>query len=379
MIYAPSVTFAQKRDNSNSENNRPIAANSTNDMNGLDLRPVSKVVIKDSLITKKAVIDGLKQRNHLEKGDKYVPLAGELKYFGKNNELVLNYTKNYFEKNIRHFSTIKMRSNKYFGIIDNTFERRDVPKELKYLSVIESGLNNTATSPVGAAGPWQFMQSTAQFMGLTVSGKRDDRRDWHKSTNAAAKYLNYLYDQFQDWLLVVAAYNSGPRPVINAINKTGKSDFFAIKKYLPAETQNHVMAFIATATIMERMDDYIGNPLPKSFRWQDLNVNGGENSHSKLVVEAGNEKKLKLNFSTEELNNMAIVRIKKPIDLDILASNLGIDRKLVGRWNFEYYSFIDNQLNGSTEDYKLRIPKDKLEDFLNKKDQLEKQTARMEY
>src|SRR5690606_7632829 len=127
----------------------------------------------------------------------------------------------------------------------------------------------------GALGPWQFMATTGQFMGLVVNGKVDERTDWQKSTNAAAKYLNYLYDMLGDWLLVVAAYNSGPRPVLNAIKKTGKSDFFAIKKYLPAETQNHVMAFVATATIMERMGRYIGAPVPAEFDWKWLNSSTG--------------------------------------------------------------------------------------------------------
>src|SRR5690606_26251905 len=115
--------------------------------------------------------------------------------------------------------------------------------ELKYLAVIESALNNKAVSRVGAVGPWQFMAPTARMMGLNVSSKRDERTDWTKSTIAAAKYLSILYDQLNDWLLVVAAYNSGPAPVLRAINRTGSNSFWDIKPFLPRETQGHVLAF----------------------------------------------------------------------------------------------------------------------------------------
>ncbi len=118
-------------------------------------------------------------------------------------------------------------------MIDQVLKSHSIPKELKYLAVIESALNKNARSPVGAVGYWQFMESTAKLMGLKVSGRRDERTDLPKSTHAAAKYLSYLYDQLDDWLLVVAAYNSGPRPVINAMKRTGKDDFGPLNLYLP--------------------------------------------------------------------------------------------------------------------------------------------------
>src|SRR5690606_10238465 len=106
------------------------------------------------------------------------------------------------------------------------------------------------------------MASTARLMGLTVNKKRDDRQDLYKSTHAAAKYLTYLYDQLNDWLLVVAAYNSGPAPVLRAIERTGSNNFWDIKKHLPRETQGHVLAFIATASIFENMNKFIGTKMP---------------------------------------------------------------------------------------------------------------------
>jgi membrane-bound lytic murein transglycosylase D len=95
------------------------------------------------------------------------------------------------------------------------------------------------------------MPETARDYGLTVTKKRDDRRDYKKSTHAAAKYLNDLYDIYQDWLLVVAAYNCGAGNVNSAIRKSGSRNFWDMQYYLPTESRNHVKKFIATHYIME--------------------------------------------------------------------------------------------------------------------------------
>lgn len=379
MMYVPSVTFAQKKVK---EDNKPLAEN-VSPMKAAAPKPLEKTAqptdltpasaTKTNTPTTADVPHKLTERSRKEKGDQYVPIAGEIAYFGKNNDYVLNYVKNYYQNNIRHFSTIKQRSNRYFKIIDRTFDRREVPLEMKYLCVIESAFNSSATSPVGAVGPWQFMPATGQFMGLVVNEKVDERKDWGKSTNAAAKYVNYLYDQFQDWLLVVAAYNSGPRPVMDAIKKTGKADFFAIKKYLPAETQNHVMAFIATATVMERMENYVGNSLPGNFNWKWLNVGLDKPGAAADTMPAKPKNPLLLRFSEEELKTMAIVEIKKPIDMDVLANVLEVDRRLLGKWNYDFYSFVDDFNAGEKVKFHLRIPKDKLDTYLEKKDFIERQ------
>src|SRR5690606_27997247 len=95
-------------------------------------------------------------------------------------------------------------------------------------------------------------------MGLKVGKGKDERTDWTKATTAAAKYLTWLYGELDDWLLVVAAYNCGPSPVQRAIKRTGSANFWDIKPYLPRETQGHVLAFIATASIFEHMNGFIG-------------------------------------------------------------------------------------------------------------------------
>ncbi|HTO16957.1 MAG TPA: lytic transglycosylase domain-containing protein [Edaphocola sp.] len=348
--------------------------------NGSDIINTKEGSTQKSSIQQKILLQSpnkLTDRNRKMSGDQYVPIAGEIEYFGKNNDMVLNYTKKYYERNFKHFSTIRTRGNKYFKIIDKTFERRDVPLEIKYLSVIESALTNTALSPVGALGPWQFMPATGQFMGLVVNSKVDERRDWHKSTNAAAKYVNYLYDIFGDWLLVVASYNSGPRPVLNAMKKTGSSDFFVLKKYLPAETQNHVMAFIATATVMERMDSYIGAPVPSSFDWKWLNVKSSNGAFGNATESAKPKNPFLLRFSEEELKEMAILKIKKPLDLEVLAHILEEDRRRIGKMNFNYFNDLEAFNNGEITDIKLVIPKNKVEIFLQKQKQIYSQTENL--
>jgi membrane-bound lytic murein transglycosylase D len=115
---------------------------------------------------------------------------------------------------------------------------------MKYLAVIESRLRTSAHSRVGAAGMWQLMPQTARELGLKVSKGVDERRHFAKSTRAAANYIKALHTQFDDWLLVVAAYNCGAGNVLKAIKRGGSRDFWAIEKFLPDETRAHVKRYI---------------------------------------------------------------------------------------------------------------------------------------
>lgn len=117
--------------------------------------------------------------------------------------------------------------------------------ELKYLAVVESKLDSRITSGAGAAGLWQFMPVAAKSFGLRINGKQDDRRNEYKSTVAAAKCLIYLNGIFDDWLLTLAAYNSGPAKVLSAIRKSGSRNYWKLEKWLPAETRKHVKKFIS--------------------------------------------------------------------------------------------------------------------------------------
>jgi membrane-bound lytic murein transglycosylase D len=156
------------------------------------------------------------------------------------------YVKKYISKQNDCLNRVKKRSEVPFYIIDSVFTRYHLPVELKYLAVIESELKPTAISCVGAKGPWQLMPATALVLGLKVDRHCDERSNYYKSTIAAAKYLRDLYTLFDDWLLVLAAYNGGPRPVYNAIQKSGSRNFWILQGYLPAESREHVKKFIAT-------------------------------------------------------------------------------------------------------------------------------------
>lgn len=317
-----------------------------------------------------------------------VPLAGTKSYFGEKNDYVNDYVRKYLEVHNKTLNSVQNSSSKPFSVIDNVLEKKQLPKELKYLAVIESALNHKAVSRAGAVGPWQLMESTAKMMGLSVTRKQDDRTDWYKSTTAATKYLELLYGQLNDWLLVIAAYNSGPTPVQKAIDRTGSRNFWDIKEYLPKETQGHVLAFIATASIFENLSKFINlGSVPVDFKFgkeEDIIALKKDPLTGKPLITpptgepaavAGTtttpEKKPQ--FTAEELQNMSIVRIKTPLHFDIIQQELGIDKKLLTKWNTDYESFIYNTY--PTPFYNLRIPKDKLDAFLAKKEALTSKSA----
>ncbi|RYZ21301.1 MAG: lytic transglycosylase domain-containing protein [Chitinophagaceae bacterium] len=169
----------------------------------------------------------------------------------KLNPKAVSFVQDYMESQATRLNNMKGWGKPYFDLIESVLASHNLPAELKYLSVIESDLKTSATSWVGAAGPWQLMPQTARELGLRVTKKTDERRDYKKSTHAAARYLNDLYNVFNDWLLVVAAYNGGPGNVNKAISKAGSRNFWDLQYYLPAESRNHVKKFIATHYIME--------------------------------------------------------------------------------------------------------------------------------
>jgi hypothetical protein len=157
------------------------------------------------------------------------------------------FVDSYLKDNDEALSQVRDRSLRPFEIIDSVMTHYDLPVELRYLAVIESELRATALSRVGARGPWQLMAATARDLGLKVNYRSDERTNYIKSTHAAALYLRDLHGEFKDWLLVLAAYNAGPGPVIRAMRKSGSRNFWVLEKYLPAETRQHVKRFIATA------------------------------------------------------------------------------------------------------------------------------------
>jgi membrane-bound lytic murein transglycosylase D len=143
------------------------------------------------------------------------------------------------------------RKNLYFRVFEEVLDKKQMPDEIKYLSIVESLLSTNAVSWCGATGLWQFMPATGRMMDLTIDSDVDERKDIYKSTEKACDYLLKMYNLYDDWLLSLAAYNGGPGNVNKAIRLSGgKKTFWEIKKYLPKETQNYVPKFLATAFLM---------------------------------------------------------------------------------------------------------------------------------
>jgi membrane-bound lytic murein transglycosylase D len=181
----------------------------------------------------------------------FYPVNRSVLFHSNEPQIKLNkkgalFVKKYIKNSAECLIGVKKRSVTPFNIIDSVFSRYDLPVELKYLAVIESELKPAALSRVGARGPWQLMAGTALDLGLKITRQCDERIDYYKSTGAAAKYLRDLYAQFGDWLLVLAAYNAGPKPVYAAIRESGSKNFWILQNYLPAESRDHVKKFIAT-------------------------------------------------------------------------------------------------------------------------------------
>ncbi len=151
-----------------------------------------------------------------------------------------------------------MRSGRYDGMIRRVLKEEGVPQDLIYLAQAESGFHPLALSRVGARGIWQFMASRARGYGLQRDWWIDDRQDPEKSTRAAARHLKDLYQQFGDWYLAMAAYNSGPGTVQSAVKRTGYADFWELyrRNVLPKETRNYVPIIVAVTIMAKNPNQY---------------------------------------------------------------------------------------------------------------------------
>lgn len=160
------------------------------------------------------------------------------------NETVRNYIILYTEKMPGKMSHMLGLAKYYLPIFEETFNKYDMPEELKYMAVIESALNPLAVSRAGAKGMWQFMYNTAKIYGLKINSFVDERLDPFKAADAAARYLKDAYAVFGDWNLAISSYNCGSGNVLKAIRRSGKMDFWSIYNYLPKETRGYVPAFV---------------------------------------------------------------------------------------------------------------------------------------
>ena len=268
-------------------------------------------------------------------------------YASQVNPYAENYMQVYLKAHEKFLLNLKKTSMPYFNFIDGILTQYGLPKELKYLAVIESDLKTNALSPVGARGPWQFMDYTAKGYGLIVNQNQDDRTDYFKSTNAAAKYLLSLYKDLKDWLLVIAAYNGGPGRVYSAIEKSGSRNFWDLQYYLPEESRNHVKKFIATHYIMET-GNTDGNPANSKFNYSNLSSNDNSLTASQLTPE---EKK---NIDSTEVSGRYIA--------EIIAKNVSMDMT-----DFNHYNPNFNNTLSTGATYNLQLPGDKMKEFFEKK------------
>ncbi|MCB0369800.1 MAG: lytic transglycosylase domain-containing protein, partial [Bdellovibrionales bacterium] len=159
---------------------------------------------------------------------------------------------NYFQtKGSKWFRQWLERSSKYLPFLQNELQNANLPADLAYMVMIESGFSASAVSVADAVGPWQFIQGTAQRYGLKKKWWLDERRDFRKSTQAAIKYIKDLYGEFGSWYLVAASYNMGENGLRRQVEKYKTKNYWTLiqKKALPEETQNYVPKILAAMLI----------------------------------------------------------------------------------------------------------------------------------
>lgn len=270
---------------------------------------------------------------------------------GRLNPKAVAFIQDYMEDEGDNLMALKESGKRYFNIIESALEKRNLPTELKYLAVIESELKTAATSVKGAAGPWQLMPQTARDLGLRVNGRIDERRDYFKSTYAAARYLAYLYDLYEDWLLVIAAYNGGPGKVNTAIKKSGSRNFWELQNYLPSESRMHVKKFIATHYILEGEGGL--TTLTKDETERMLN------SFANAPVTAP-DGSLTLQNVSGKYYSKAIARVLQMKQTEFNKLNPNFDKQLSARGHYD-----------------LRLPSDKMEQFRQNKIQILQESVGM--
>ncbi|HNZ69158.1 MAG TPA: LysM peptidoglycan-binding domain-containing protein [Prolixibacteraceae bacterium] len=255
---------------------------------------------------------------------KKVEAAVKLSY----NNIVRDWIEMYATRRPAQVEIMLGLSAYYFPFFEEIFDRYELPHELKYMAIIESALNPRAVSRAGATGLWQFMLGTAKGLNLEVTTFVDERRDVLKATDAAARYLKQLYNVYQDWHLVIAAYNCGPGNVNKAITRSGgKTDYWQMYYALPRETRGYVPAYIAATYIMNYYREHQLTP----------------------------------RFPAMALNTDTIM-VGQMINLKQISDNLTIDLEALRELNPMYRRDI---VPGSPEkSYPVRVPVDQVSDFI---------------
>jgi len=182
------------------------------------------------------------------------------------NDRIFSFIQYFTVRNRDYTKMVLTRKELFFPMFDETMAKHDMPLEIKYLSIIESGLDPQIRSRVGAMGLWQFMPATGRMYGMNTNNEVDDRMDPELSTEAAAKYLKSLYRMFGDWEVAMAAYNCGPGNVRKAIRKSGgKKTFWGIYNYLPRETRSYVPQVQAMLYILNHLEEHNFHPKDPTY------------------------------------------------------------------------------------------------------------------
>ncbi len=283
----------------------------------------------------------------------HTAMGGEGLSGAKLNPMGVTFIQNYIARNTKGFIAMKKWASPYFEMMDEVLAQHGIPKEMKYLAVIESGLKFNAISWAGACGPWAFMPAAAQQYGLNINRGNDERLDYVKSTHAAARLLTDLYQKYGDWLLVLAAYNGGPGNVDKAIRRGGGSkDFWAIQFHLPNESMNHVKKFIGTHYIFEG-EGGITTVTKKEMK--ELLANGGS-----------------VNLKEDEMNNSIAYKITGRFNSAVILKYTELDKA-----TFDHYNpGFDNKIALEGK-YELRLPTQKMNLFVAKRYEILEESLQM--
>ncbi len=200
----------------------------------------------------------------------------------KFNSVLKGYIRTYTVNKRSKSELILGRVLLYFPLFEKALADRNLPTELKYLSITESALNPLATSRSNAAGLWQFMAPTAKEYGLQIDYWVDERRDPIRATDAALTYLEKLHSMYGDWALALAAYNGGPGRVNRAIKRSRTKNFWKLRRFLPKETQNYVTAYLGACYLMQYHKEHQLKPVLPEL---DLQIIGSAKVYKRLDLQ----------------------------------------------------------------------------------------------
>jgi membrane-bound lytic murein transglycosylase D len=273
------------------------------------------------------------------------------------NPKALSFVQDYMKENWGDLQSMRSWGRPYFNLIEHILTQYGLPRELKYLAVIESNLKTGAVSNAGAVGPWQLMPQTARDLGLKVARGNDERRNYYKSTRAAALYLRDLYNELGDWLLVIAAYNTGTSNVYHAIRRSGSRDFWDLQYYLPAESRIHVKKFIGTQYTFEGQGSV--TTLTRAEATEQLSGSSMYVFHRKL--------------SEDELNNAQTVSISGKYHSSAIIRYTLLDEATFDRYNPDF----DKIMASTNNSYDLKLPADKMQLFAANKYEILNESMRI--